>query len=190
MDRRIQNIPNRTRNERPQRPQRIQRRINRQIPRNNRRIIPRRDRLERIRNTRPMGRFQRFNNLNQRRMNLLRRTIFVGRLPFRINDDMLHRLFRFEGKIISARIIKDFNGRSKGFGFIEFENPRDAFRCINKWNNTFLQGQIIKVHYPIRRRRINNGNNGRFAPRGRFGFRGQRRGMIRPGRLVNRGRRY
>ena len=28
------------------------------------------------------------------------------------------------------------------------------------------------------------------APRGRFGFRGQRRGLIRPGRSVNRGRRY
>ena len=193
MERRGQNVPGRSRGERPQRPQRqqrIQRWINIQIPRQNRRIIPKRDRLERVRNNRNIGRFRRFNNFRRRRINIPRRTIFIGRLPSRINDGVLHRLFRAEGNIISARVIKDFEGNSKGFGFVEFQNPRDAWRSIQKWNNTYLGGQIIRVHYPYRPRRlINNGITRRFAPRGRFGFRGRGRGN-RGGRQINRGRRY
>ena len=193
MERIGRNVPGRSRGERPQRPQRIQRiprRTNRQIPRQNRRIIPKRDRLERVRNNRNIGRFRRFNNFRRRRINIPRRTIFVGRLPSQINDGVLHRLFRAEGNIISARVIKDFEGNSKGFGFVEFQNPRDAWRSIQKWNNTYLGGQIIRVHYPFRPKRfINNGINRRFAPRGRLGFRGRGRGN-RGGRQINRGRRY
>jgi len=182
MERRTRNNPIRRR---PITSQRIQRRTNRQIPRKNRVIIPRRDRLERVRNNRNRGRFIRFNN-SMRRRNVPRRTIFVGRLPFQVNDGLLHRLFRPEGNIISAHVAKDFEGNSKGFGFIEFRNPRDAWKSIQKWNNTYLGGQIIRVHYPFRPRRfINNGNDRRFAPRGRYVFRGQR-----GGRRVNRGRRY
>ena len=174
----------------PQRPQRIRRRINRQIPRKNRAIIPRRDRLERIRNNRNFGRIRRFNNF-RRRINIPRRTIFVGGLPLKVSDGLLHRLFRVEGNIISSHVVKDFEGRSKGFGFVEFQNPRDAWTCIQKWNNTYLGGNIIKVHYPFRPKRFrnNNGNNRRFFPRGAFGFRGQRRGT-RGGRPMIRGRRY
>ena len=103
----------------------------------------------------------------------------------------MHRLFRVEGNIISSHVVKDFEGRSKGFGFVEFQNPRDAWTCIQKWNNTYLGGNIIKVHYPFRPKRFrnNNGNNRRFFPRGAFGFRGQRRGA-RGGRPMIRGRRY
>ena len=187
MERRGRIVPGRSRGERPQRPQRIQRRPKRQIPRKNRRIVPRRDRLERVRNNRNFRRFTRVNNFRRRKINIPRRTIFVGRLPFQVNDGVLHRLFRPEGNIISARVIKDFEGRSKGFGFVEFQNPRDAWKCIQRWNNTYLGGQYIRVHYPFRPRRlINNGVNRRFAPRGRFGFRGRGRG----GRQINRGRRY
>ena len=186
---RNRNIPGRNR-EHPQRPLRIQRRINRQIPRKNRAIIPRRDRLERIRNNRNIGRNRRFNNF-RRRINVPRRTIFVGRLPFKVNDGLLHRLFRIEGNIISAHVVKNYEGQSKGYGFVEFQNPRDAWKCIKKWNNTYFGGNIIKVSYPLRPRRFinNNGNNRRIVLRGSFGFRGQRRG-IRGGRPMNRGRRY
>ena len=133
---RNRNIPGRNR-EHPQRPLRIQRRINRQIPRKNRAIIPRRDRLERIRNNRNTGRNRRFNNF-RRRINVLRRTIFVGRLPFKVNDGLLHRLFRIEGNIISAHVVKNYEGQSKGYGFVEFQNPRDTWKCIKKWNNTYF----------------------------------------------------
>ena len=204
MEQRGRNVPIRSRGERPQRPQRIQkiqrRGINRQTPRQNRQRFQRRDRLERIRNNtnrnfnnENIRRFRRFNNF-RRRVNIPRRSIYVGNLPFQINDDVLFRLFRVEGNIISARVVKDFVGKSKGFGFVEFQNPRDAFKSIKKWDNTVLGGKIIRVHFRRRRRfnnnTFNNRNNGRFAPRGRFGNRGQGRRFIPRGRQINRGRRY
>ena len=204
MEQRGRNVPIRSRGERPQRPLRIQknqrRGINRQIPRQNRQRFQRRDRLERVRNNTNRNfnngnirRFRRFNNF-RRRVNIPRRSIYVGNLPFQINDDVLFRLFRVEGNIISARVVKDFVGKSKGFGFVEFQNPRDAFKSIKKWDNTVLGGKIIRVHFRRRRRfnnnNFNNRNNGRFAPRGRFGNRGQGRRFILRGRQINRGRRY
>ena len=95
-------------------------------------------------------------------------------------------------------------GISKGYGFIEFGNPRDAWRTIRKWNNTTIGGRVLTVEYR-RRRRTNRrrfaGNNfgngfnnrsgfnsynnyGRYnPPRQGFGFRGRRggfRGGFRP----------
>ena len=150
MEKRGKNVPTRSRGERPQRPQRLQknqkRGLIRQISRQNRQVFQRRDRLERVRNNTNRNfnngnirRFRPFNNLRSR-INIPRRSLYIGNLPYQINDDVLFRLFRAEGNIISARVVKDFGGKSKGFGFIEFQNPRDAFKSIKKWDNTFLGG--------------------------------------------------
>ena len=166
--------------------------------RRNRQVAPRRNRLERAqnvqnRNGRPRfnRRFRRFNIFNRRR-NFQRRTLFVGGLPRRINNRELLRLFRADGRIISYRVVKNREGFSRGFGFVEFARPRDAWRSIQKWNNSMLDRNIIKVQFRRRmfnQRRFgnnnfNNRNNGRFnqGQRG-FGFRGTRggfRGGFRP----------
>ena len=197
MEKRGKNIPVRSRGERPQRLQRIQRRgVNRQITRQNRQIFQKRDRFERVRyntnrniNNGNIKRFRIFNNI-RRRVNIPRRSIYIGNLPYQINDDVLFRLFRAEGNIVSARVVKDFEGKSKGFGFIEFQNPRDAFKSIKKWDNTVLGGKVIKVHFrrirKFNQNNFNNRNYGRFTPRGRFANRGQRRRFM----PRNLGRRY
>ena len=160
------------------------------ISRRNRRFVQRRNRLERAQNNRIRnGRrrlFRRPNNFN-RRANFDRRTIFVGGLPSTINRNrLLFQLFRREGRILSYRIMRNRAGFSRGFGFIEFARPRDAWRSIQKWNNTTLDRNVIKVQY-LRRRRINrrfnsnnlnNRGNGRFNQSNRgFGFRGGRGGF-------------
>ena len=197
MEQRGKNFPIRSRGGRPQKPQRIQRRgLNKQMLRQNRQVFQKRDRLERVRNNTNRNfnkgniqRFRRFNNI-RRRVNIPNRSIYIGNLPYQINDDVLFRLFRAEGNIVSSRVVKDFEGKSKGFGFVEFQNPRDAFKSIKKWDNTFLGGKVIKVHFRRRRgfnqNNFNNRNNVRFTPRGRFGNRGRGRRFI----PRNRGRRY
>ena len=197
MEQRGKNFPIRSRGGRPQKPQRIQKRgLNKQMLRQNRQVFQKRDRLERVRNNTNRNfnkgniqRFRRFNNI-RRRVNIPNRSIYIGNLPYQINDDVLFRLFRAEGNIASARVVKDFGGKSKGFGFVEFQNPRDAFKSIKKWDNTFLGGKVIKVHYRRRRgfnqNNFNNRNKVRFTPRGRFGNRGRGRRFI----PRNRGGRY
>ena len=197
MEQRGKNFPIRSRGGRPQKPQRIQRRgLNKQMLRQNRQVFQKRDRLERVRNNTNRNfnkgniqRFRRFNNI-RRSVNIPNRSIYIGNLPYQINDDVLFRLFRAEGNIVSSRVVKDFEGKSKGFGFVEFQNPRDAFKSIKKWDNTFLGGKVIKVHFRRRRgfnqNNFNNRNNVRFTPRGRFGNRGRGRRFI----PRNRGGRY
>jgi RNA recognition motif-containing protein len=156
--------------------------------RRNRRLVPRRNRLERVQNNRnrigrPTNRrFRRF-NFNRRR-NFNRRILFIGGLPSNITNRGLLNLFRAEGPIIGYRVMKNRSGYSRGFGFLEFVRPRDAWKSIQKWNNTTLGNKILKVQFKRRRNfnqrrfgnnNFNNRNNGGFNQRGRgFGFRGER----------------
>ena len=146
---------------------RTRRRIGLATRRNRRKGITRtRDRLYRAMksvnpNRRgPQRRFRRF-NFNRRR-NLRLRIVFVGGLPTGVDNRRFYSLFRKEGRIVGCKIVFNRMGISKGYGFIEFSNPRDAWRAIQKWNNTTLGGRLITVEY--RRRRRNN--------RQRFGFNG------------------
>ena len=186
-------VPNRSRTGPLNKPGTAMRRRQRLITRRNRRFVPRRNRLARAQNNQNRNgrlrnrRFRRFNNF--RRPNFQRRIIFVGGLPNRITNRALLQLFRREGRIINYRVMRNRAGFSRGFGFVEFARPRDAWRSIQKWNNTTLDRNIIKVQFRRRRRNFNQrrfGNNnfnnrnngGRFNQRGRgFGFRGGRGGF-------------
>ena len=200
MDRK-RNIGNRNR---PQRPQRTQKRLatrQARLARRNRRQGPRfnRNRLSRAQNNLnrnrrgPFRNRRRFNNF--RRRNLRYKIIFVGNLPFDVTSRRLRQLFSVDGRIFEANIVRGKYG-SKGYGFVEFYNPRDAWRSIQKWNNTSLGGRMITVEYGRRRRfrnnnrRFNNNNdyntqNRRFNQPRQFGFRRGGRGGFRP-----RGSRY
>ena len=113
---------------------------------------------------------RRFNNFRTRR-NLRLRIIFVANLPYNVNSRTLRNLFRKEGRINDSRIVYGRNG-SKGYGFIEFNNPRDAWRSIQKWNNTTLGGRTISVQYRKQRRFVNRGYNNRKGFGYGRGFRG------------------
>ena len=146
--------------------------------RNRRRPIRNKNRLARAQNNLrtnrrgPQPRFRRrFNNFSTRR-NLRLRIVFVGGLPSDVDNRRLYSLFRKEGRIIGCRMIFNRMGISKGYGFIEFRNPRDAWRVIQKWNNTTLGGQTITVEYR-KRRRVNRrfgNNNYRFGYNNRSGY--------------------
>ena len=176
MDRK-RNNPSRTRPLRNnQRPRRNNRRA--LLDRRNRRQgrVPNRNRLYRAQNNinrnrqrGPIRNRRRYNNFRTRR-NPRYRIIFVANLPYNVNNRTLRNLFRSEGRINDSHIVYGKNG-SKGYGFIEFNNPRDAWRSIQKWNNTTLGGRTIVVQY--RRRRVGNrgyNNYQRFnQPRRGFG---------------------
>ena len=152
------------------------------LPRNRNRLYRAQNNIRRNNQRGPNRNRRRYNNFRARR-NPNFRIIFVANLPYYINNRTLRNLFRKEGRIVDSRIVYGRNG-SKGYGFIEFNNPRDAWRSIQKWNNTTLDGRTIVVEYRKRRfgnRRYNNGNQ-------RFNQQRQRNGGY--GGLRQRGRRY
>ncbi len=73
--------------------------------------------------------------------------LFVGSLPWSVNDKTLQETFEAHGTVVSAKIITDRDtGRSRGFGFVEMENPTDAEKAIRSLNNSELDGRNIVVN--------------------------------------------
>jgi RNA recognition motif-containing protein len=73
--------------------------------------------------------------------------IFVGSLPFSIEEADLRESFEAYGAVDSVKIITDkFTGRSKGFGFVEMPNDEEAQKAINELNGATVQGRAIVVN--------------------------------------------
>ena len=72
--------------------------------------------------------------------------MFVGGLPFSTTDDELRELFAAHGKVASANVVRDREtGRSKGFGFVEFENEEEGKAAEKALNGSELGGRTISV---------------------------------------------
>ncbi len=73
--------------------------------------------------------------------------LYVGGISYSTTEDGLKDAFSQAGAVSSATIIMDkFSGRSKGFGFVEFENDADADRAIELWNDKELDGRRLTVN--------------------------------------------
>lgn len=73
--------------------------------------------------------------------------IYVGQLPYNVDESELKALFSEFGEIASVNLIMDrFSGRSKGFGFIDMPNNSEADKAIKALNKTILKGREIKVN--------------------------------------------
>ena len=72
--------------------------------------------------------------------------LFVGSLPWAVNDDTLRSTFEQHGSVVSAKVITDRQtGRSRGFGFVEMEDESQAISAIEKLNGAEMNGRSIIV---------------------------------------------
>ena len=68
--------------------------------------------------------------------------LFVGSLPWSVNDEELKETFEKHGTVVSAKVITDRDTRrSRGFGFVEMESASDASNAIKALNNSELNGR-------------------------------------------------
>ena len=73
--------------------------------------------------------------------------LYVGNLPFTTGDDELRALFSEYGSVTSASVIIDnTSGRSRGFGFVEFDDPAQAKAAIAATNGRDLNGRSLTVN--------------------------------------------
>lgn len=72
--------------------------------------------------------------------------LYVSNLSYQTEENDLESKFQQFGTIKSIKIIKDSNTRkSRGFGFVTFEETRDAEKAIEKLNSTEIDGREIRV---------------------------------------------
>lgn len=71
--------------------------------------------------------------------------LYVKNLDDTVDDEMLRQNFESYGKITSAKVMCDENGRSKGFGFVCFEKPDDATKAVVEMNNKMVCSKPLYV---------------------------------------------
>ena len=88
--------------------------------------------------------------------------LYVGGLPYSIDNDSLSGLFTEFGTVVSANVIMDREtGRSKGFGFVEMQSNESATSAIESMNGKDLGGRSITVNEARPMESRSNGGGGR-----------------------------
>lgn len=96
--------------------------------------------------------------------------LFIGSLSWNVDDSSLEEAFAPYGKLVSATVVKDRDsGRSKGFGFVEFENDEEGKKAVAEMNGKELDGRAIAVSEARpREERPRRDYNGGGGDRGSF----------------------
>ena len=95
--------------------------------------------------------------------------LYVGSLPYSVNEQQLVDLFSKYGSVSSAKIISDkYSGQSKGFGFVEMGSDDEAQKAITGLNGTQFEGRTLVVNearpQEPRSSRPGGGGGGRRGP--------------------------
>ena len=77
----------------------------------------------------------------------MNRKLYVGNLAYAATIEELKEAFAKFGAIREVKIVNGPDGRSKGFGFIEFENADDAIDAINGMNEQEFKGRKLVVDH-------------------------------------------
>lgn len=74
--------------------------------------------------------------------------LFVGGLPWAVDNQRLEEVFSEYGEVTSARVVTDRETRrSRGFGFVEFADEAAAAAALEAMNDADLDGRTLKVDF-------------------------------------------
>jgi RNA recognition motif-containing protein len=98
----------------------------------------------------------------------LGKRLYVGNLPFSTTEDDLRAAFEAHGSVTSVSVITDREtGRSRGFGFVEMEDPSAADEAMRALDGSDLGGRNLRVN-EAQERRGGGGGGGRRGGGGRY----------------------
>jgi cold-inducible RNA-binding protein len=87
--------------------------------------------------------------------------LFVGGLSWNTTDEGLRTAFEKFGEIREAVVVTDREtGRSRGFGFVTYQDDAAATEAMQAMNNTTLDGRTLKVDKAKERPRTSGGGGG------------------------------
>lgn len=96
--------------------------------------------------------------------------LFVGGLPYSVDNNKLNEIFTSFGQVISANVIIDkYTNQSKGFGFVEMADDASAKKAIKNLDGSSLEGRTLGVSIakPREERSDPRDNNRDYYHRGR-----------------------
>jgi len=73
--------------------------------------------------------------------------LFVGNLPFNLDNQQLGELFEGAGEVLDVNIITDREtGNSRGFGFVTMATVEEAEKGVELFNRYSLEGRLLTVN--------------------------------------------
>ncbi|KAL9952742.1 hypothetical protein ACROYT_G040036 [Oculina patagonica] len=70
--------------------------------------------------------------------------LFVAKLPWTVCRDTLREHFQQFGKVVFSRVVFDYhNGRSKRYGFVEFESLESQKKALAETNHTIDGSRVF-----------------------------------------------
>ncbi len=86
-------------------------------------------------------------NLIERENLIMGNKIFVGGLSWNINNESLADEFCKYGGVREAKVVTERDtGKSRGFGFVTFENAQSASDAITAMDGREMDGRVIRVN--------------------------------------------
>ncbi|KZT25765.1 hypothetical protein NEOLEDRAFT_339077 [Neolentinus lepideus HHB14362 ss-1] len=76
--------------------------------------------------------------------------LFIKNLDAEIDSNALFAHFRQFGQIVSARVMRNENGESRGFGFVSYQTPDQAANAMQSMNGVVLGSKpvVVRLHEP------------------------------------------
>ncbi|XP_071546823.1 myelin expression factor 2 isoform X2 [Panulirus ornatus] len=71
--------------------------------------------------------------------------VFVANLDYKVDEKMLKDVFKIAGKVSTVEISKDQDGKSRGFGVVEFDHPVEAVQAISMFHNQTYYDRKMSV---------------------------------------------
>lgn len=73
--------------------------------------------------------------------------LFVGNLPYDVDDAQLSEVFSQAGTVTSAHVVTDkFSGQSRGYGFVEMSSDAEAAQAVTLLNGRDFRGRAMTVN--------------------------------------------
>lgn len=72
-------------------------------------------------------------------------SVFIGNLPFSCSQEQLEDLFRDKMTVNRVSIVRDPNGRSKGFAFADFSTEAEVLEAVDTFNGIQMDGRPLTV---------------------------------------------
>jgi RNA recognition motif-containing protein len=75
------------------------------------------------------------------------RKLFVGNLPYQVDETELRELFARAGSVESVTVMRDqATGRARGFAFVEMSTDQEAQQAIRELNAAQVGGRSLTVN--------------------------------------------
>ena len=73
-------------------------------------------------------------------------TLFVANLDYyKVGEDDLRSLFEEYGEVLRVKLPLDWEGKSRGFGFVDMAREVDALRALSELDGTEFRGRRLAV---------------------------------------------